>query len=150
LKRNRAALPLAARRRTFCSGFVPAVTPPALQFPIHRTANRSDSRNQQVMESTNSDLLPYSLNDCIAGKNPKPEPNARPFTTQPSVLFSTICRRALSIASARVPASSYFHPMMMLCGNNSRSLKMTFVAGSRWMVNAPERLAILGESQLRP
>src|SRR5882672_9045674 len=64
--------------------------------------------------------------------------------------FSSICRRALSSASFRVPANSYFQPTRMFSGNKRRILGITFVAGSRLMVSAPERLAILGEVQLRP
>jgi hypothetical protein len=40
-KRSRVVLPSAARRRSFRSGFVPAVSPPALHFTARRTADRS-------------------------------------------------------------------------------------------------------------
>jgi hypothetical protein len=40
-ERSRIRLPSAARRRSFRSGFVPAVSPPALHFSARRTADRS-------------------------------------------------------------------------------------------------------------
>src|SRR5450432_4236383 len=41
MERSRAALPFAARRQTFHSGSIPAVTPSAFHFPARRTTNRS-------------------------------------------------------------------------------------------------------------
>jgi len=40
-ERSRVPLPSAARRRSFRSGFVPAVSPPALHFSARRTADRN-------------------------------------------------------------------------------------------------------------
>ena len=39
--RSVGVLPPAARRQSFCSGSVPAVSAPALHFPVRRTAGRS-------------------------------------------------------------------------------------------------------------
>src|ERR1700676_5315671 len=78
-KRSRVVLPSAARRRSFRSGFVPAVSPPALHFTARRTADRSSllfftmqpgDRNFQTFGNGRNfvihqiTLLPFNSGNC--------------------------------------------------------------------------------------